>query len=310
MATHESRRTVYAAIAANLVIAAAKFVAAVVSGSSAMLSEGIHSVVDTGNEGLLLLGIHRSSKPPDEGHPFGHGKELYFWSLLVAVLLFGAGGGMSLYEGIRHLAAPAEPTRALWTYVVLGIALVMESFSWTVGMRAVLRRREPGESIWHAIRGSKDPSIFVVVAEDTAAILGVLVAFAGVLLSRVLRMPRLDAAASILIGAILVTVASFLVWESRALLLGESADDSLVRGIRRIAQEDPAVEHARFPLTMQMGPGEVLVNIQLGFAGSLEGGEVVEAVGRIEQRIRREFPAVNQIFIEAAGLRPAAGTAR
>ncbi len=306
MASQDSRVTVYVAIAANFVIAAAKFIAAFISGSSAMLSEGIHSLVDTGNECLLLLGIHRSQKPPDEGHPFGHGKELYFWSLLVAVLLFAAGGGMSIYEGIRHLAHPLETGNPLWNYVVLGVALVSEGTSWTIAMRAMLRARLPGESVWHAIRGSKDPGVFVVLAEDSAAIAGIVVAFLGVLLSRQLGMPALDGVASVLIGTILVSVASFLVWESRALLLGESADLRLVRGIRRIAEDDPAVERARPPLTMQLGPDQVLVNIELGFSRGIRATEVAEAVGRIERKIRREFPTVHQIFIEAAGLGRAA----
>ncbi|MFN2242870.1 MAG: cation diffusion facilitator family transporter, partial [Anaerolineae bacterium] len=245
--------TVYGAMAANAVIGVSKFAAGIISGSSAMLSEAIHSVVDTGNELLLLLGIHRSRKPADELHPFGHGKELYFWSLIVAILLFGLGGGMSIYEGISHLRHPAVIKDPTWNYVVLGIAFIAEGTSWAIALNKLLKKKKAGQGIWDAVRASKNPAVFVVLAEDSAALLGILVAFLGVLLGHTFRNPYLDGAASIIIGLILATVAGFLSYESRDLLVGESADADVLQAIRRLAEADPAVVGVSRPLTMHFG---------------------------------------------------------
>lgn len=217
-----SRKVVYAATAANLGIAATKFIAAALSGSSAMLSEAIHSVIDTGNQLLLLFGLHRSQLPPDELHPFGHGKELYFWSLIVAVLLFGVGGGMALYEGIEHALTPRALENPFWAYVVLAVAAVFESCSLIVAVRELLRRRGP-RAFWLRVHRSKDPSVYTTFYEDLAALAGLVVAFLGVYLGHRLHQPYFDAAASMLIGIILCAVALTLVYESRGLLIGESA---------------------------------------------------------------------------------------
>ena len=293
---------VYAAAGANFIIAVTKFVAAGVTGSSAMLSEGVHSVVDTGNQLLILLGIRRSTRPADDRHPFGYGKELYFWSLIVAMLLFGIGGGISFYEGVRHLRHPSEMGDPTWNYVVLGIAVVVEFFAWWIALRALLATR--GErSVWRALRESKDPAVFIVLGEDTAAMLGLVVAFLGVFLGHQLDMPILDGIASLVIGVILALVAVFLAYESKGLLLGESADVGVVQGVRALAERDPAVERVGRPLTMHLGPRQILLNLDVQFRSELSAAEVTGAVDRLEQAIRAEYPDVKRIFLEAESLK-------
>jgi cation diffusion facilitator family transporter len=294
--------TVYAAVGSNLAIAAAKFAAALITGSSAMLAEAIHSVVDTGNELLLLLGIRRSVRPADALHPFGHGKELYFWSLIVAILLFGLGGGMSIYEGISHLQHPVEIRDPTWNYVVLGVAFVAEGTSWVIAVRKLLEGRREGQSAWRTMRTSKDPTVYTVVAEDSAALAGVLVAFLGVLLGHRLHDPYLDGTASIVIGLILATVAGYLAVESRDLLVGESAGTDVVEDIRALAEADPAVVQASRPLTMHFGPDRVLLNLDIEFRPELTADEVAAAVDRLEARIREAHPSIRRIFIEAEAL--------
>lgn len=248
--------TVYGAMAANLLIAIAKFVAAFFTGSSSMLSEAIHSVVDTGNQTLLLLGIKRSAKPPDDRHPFGYGQEIYFWALLVAMLLFSIGGGVSLYQGVVHIRHPEPIREPVWNYAVLGIAFLAEGAAWIIAVREMGKTKKPEESWFRTFRRSKDPAVFVVVAEDTAALLGIVVAFLGVMLSVRLGAPWIDGAASVVIGVILVAVAILLVVETRALVMGESADRDVVHSVREIAASDPCVQAIPRLLTMQLGPGE------------------------------------------------------
>jgi cation diffusion facilitator family transporter len=300
--------TVYGAIASNLIIAAAKLTAAFLSGSSAMLSEGIHSIVDTGNELLLLLGVHRSQKPADELHPFGHGQELYFWSLIVAILLFGLGGGMSIYEGISRLQHPAELRDPLPNYIVLGVAFLAEGTSWTIAMRKLFQKKQPGNNFWRAMRNSKNPAVYTVVAEDSAALLGILVAFLGVFLGNRLQSPYVDGAASIGIGLILATVACYLAFESRDLLVGESASAEAVQRIRELAESDPAVVRAWPPLTMHFGPDQVLLNLDIEFRTSLSSSEVTAAIDRLEASIRKERPEIKRIFIEAESLKGRGGS--
>jgi cation diffusion facilitator family transporter len=290
--------TIYGAIGANLIIAVAKFVAALFTGSSAMLSEGIHSVADTGNQLLLLLGVRRSRVPPDDLHPFGHGKELYFWSLVVAIVLFGVGGGMSLYEGIVHLQHPEPIENPAWSYAVLSIGVLVEGAAWLIALRAILEVRGQGQSLWQAIRTSKDPAVFTVLGEDTAALLGLAVAFLGVFLAHRLDMPALDGVASIVIGIILIVVASFLAFESRDLIIGECANPALVKGVRGVLEDEAAVERVERLLTMHLGPKDVLVAMEVRFGESLSVPEVEAAMERVEQRIHESFPIVGQIFIE------------
>jgi cation diffusion facilitator family transporter len=293
-----SRIVVYAAAAANLGIAITKFIAAGVSGSSAMLSEAIHSLVDTGNELLLLLGLHRSEREPDEQFPFGYGKELYFWSLIVAVLLFGAGGGMAFYEGITHLLHPQPLADPFWAYVVIGVAVAFEGTSFVIALRELQRRPGP-KRLLQKVHRSKDPSVFTVLIEDFAALLGLAVAFVGVFLGHLLNNPYIDGTASLVIGLILAAAAAALAHESRSLLVGESASPVIVADICKIASKDPAVQTARTPLTMHLGPRDILLNLEVEFRDGISASEQVAAVSRIEDAIRKNHPSVKRIFIEA-----------
>jgi cation diffusion facilitator family transporter len=292
---------VYGAMTANVIIAAAKFVAAFLTGSSAMLSEGMHSMVDTGNQVLLLLGVHRSKKPADATHPFGHGKELYFWGLIVALMLFGIGGGMAFYEGITHLRHPRPLTDPTVNYVILSIAFVAESISLTIALKEVLAT-SGNKSLWQAVHTSKDPTVFVVLFEDSAALGGLVIAFCGVFFGHLYHMPSLDGIASLVIGGILAVVAVFLAYESKELLLGESAAVEIVQSIQRLAAGEPAVERIQPPLTMHFGPHEVLLNMILQFRRGLSGAALVATVDRLEKAIRAEHPSIKRIFIEAEAL--------
>jgi cation diffusion facilitator family transporter len=296
----ESRTAIFAAIAGNLAIAATKLTAAFFTGSSAMLSEGIHSLVDTGNGGLLLFGAHKSRKPPDANHPFGHGKELYFWSLVVAILIFALGGGMSIYEGVTHLnhAVLHDPT---WNYVVLGFAIIFEGASFYFALKA-FRKEMSGEGILRTIRTSKDPTTFTVLFEDTAAMLGLIVALLGIFLGHQLNNPYLDGVASIIIGAILAVVAGFLAYESKGLLIGEGVDPAVLASIRSIARADPAVAKVRKSLTMHFSPSDVLLTLDIGFKKSLTAEKIAEAVVRLEKAIQAQHPEIKHIFIEAKSL--------
>jgi cation diffusion facilitator family transporter len=298
MASGSSKITVYAAIAGNLAIAVSKFVAAFFTGSSAMLSEGIHSLVDTGNGGLLLFGIRQSKKPPDETHPFGHGKELYFWTLIVAIVIFAGGGGMSIYEGITHLVHPSPIESPFWNYTVLGLATLFEGISWTVAYKE-FRTTQGRRGLWEAIHVSKDPTVFTVLFEDSAALLGLLVAFLGVFLGHQFDNPYFDGSASILIGFILATVAILLAYESKGLLIGEGVQPRMLEDICTLVREDAAVERVMRPLTMHFGPHEILLNLEVQFRCRLSAAELAGAVNRIEQRIRSRHPDITRIFIEA-----------
>lgn len=299
MSSAASTKVVYAAMGANLAIAVTKFVAAFFTGSSAMLSEAIHSVVDTGNQVLMLVGIWKSQKPADETHPFGYGKERYFWSLMVAVTLFSVGGGMAVYEGITHLMRPTPLEDATWAYVTLGLAALFEGYAWRKAA-IELRRKDKGVNLWKAATLSKDISTVTVFLEDSAALTGIAIAFVGVLMGHLLENPYLDGAASLMIGALLCAVALILIRESRELLLGESADPAVVGSIRDLAKDDPAVSSVGNVLTMHFGPEEVLLNIDIRFKESLSSSDVVSAVKRLEVAIRQAQPHIKRIFIEAA----------
>lgn len=296
-----SSKAVYAAIVGNLAIAVTKFFAAAVTGSSAMLSEGIHSVVDTGNGLLILLGVKLSKRPPDENHPFGHGKELYFWTLIVAILIFAIGGGMSVYEGIVHLRHPEPVENPYWNYGVLGVALVFEGITWYVAY-SEFRKTTTGKGFWREVRTSKDPTIFTVLFEDTAALLGLVVALVGIFLGHMLGNPSFDGAASVVIGVILGMVAVLLAYESRGLLVGEGVDPALLQSIRSIAESDPSVERIGPPLTMYLGPHEILLNLDIQFRQGSRSEEVEQSVDRLEKAIRDEHPDIKRIFIEAESL--------
>ncbi len=294
----ESKVAVYGAIAANVAIAITKFVAAGFSGSSAMLSEGIHSAVDAGNGGLLLVGLHMSKKPATPEHPFGRGKELYFWSLIVAVLVFGLGGGMSIYEGVMHMRHPEPLTDPTWSYVVLAIAALFEGASFLVALRQ-FRSQSAGRPFWSSLHGSKDPAVYTVLAEDGAALAGLAVAAVGVWASHSLNMPVLDGAASVVIGCILAGVAVLLIRESRGLLVGEGVRPDTAAAIRAIAQRQPQVQKAGLPLTMYIGADDVLLAIDVVFADGVAADDAAATVERIEREIRERFPKITRIYIES-----------
>jgi len=298
----QSRIAVVAAVVGNLTIAVIKFVAAAMTGSSAMIAEGIHSLVDTGNGGLVLHGMKRSARPADPAHPFGHGKELYFWTLIVAVSIFGIGGGMSLYEGVTHLQHPSPVENPWPNYIVLGISALVEGGSFLVAMREF--RAAKGERKALAfMRASKDPSLFTIVLEDSAAMLGLAVAFLGVLLGDITGNPYFDGAASIVIGLLLMSVAWLLARESKGLLVGESSEPAELARMNEIVAGDVDVECVGDIKTMYLGPNDVLVNLDVAFRPQLHSAGIRGAVDRIEAALKAEFPHVSRIYIEADTLR-------
>jgi cation diffusion facilitator family transporter len=293
-----SKTVIYAALAGNGLIAATKFAAAAFTGSSAMVSEGIHSLVDTGNQALLLFGLRRAKKPPDERFPFGHGKEIYFWSFVVAILIFGLGAGISIYEGVSHLLKPPALRNPLVNYVVLAFALVFEGAAWTFAFREF--RKTKGKLGWlRAVQASKDPTVLVVLFEDSAAMLGLLIALAGVGLSQASGNPLYDGAASIGIGAVLAVTAAWLAAETKGLLIGERARPDVVEDIRRICRDLDKVERVNEVLTMHMGPEYVLATLSLEFADALTITELERTIEDLNQRIRAAHPEVKKVFIEA-----------
>lgn len=291
----ESRRAIVAAIVANIAIAITKFIAAFFTGSSAMLSEGIHSLVDTGNGGLLLFGIHASQKLPDLEHPFGHGKELYFWSLIVAIAIFAIGCATSIYEGVTHLIAPHEIGDPFWNYVVLAFAFVFEGTSWIFGWRA-FRFAKGRRGILEAIHKTKDPSTFMVFFEDSAALLGLVVAFVGVLSGRLFHSPYPDGIASIVIGLILGLVSFTLAYESKGLLIGEGVDPETLAMLRTVVESDPDVAHVSRLLTLHFGPHEVLLTLDLSFRNELSAIDVRTAVKRLHSEVQKASPDVTRIY--------------
>lgn len=296
--TAQSKLPIYGALFANLLIAIMKFVAAAFTGSSAMLSEGIHSSVDSGNQLLLLLGISRSKKPADETHPFGYGKEVYFWTLIVAVLIFGIGGGMSVYEGIAHLQHPSPLKDPTWNYWVLGGAIIFEGISFAIAIRHFNKARA-GNGFFKELGESKDPTLFAVIYEDAAALLGLIIALAGVYLSHALQNPMIDGISSIIIGLVLAVVAIILVIESRHLLVGERARPALVKSTHELVKNYPGVKNAHPPLTMQMAPREVLMVLNIHFDEALSGEKVVDIIDELEVQIREKHPEVTRLYVES-----------
>ncbi|MCW8854858.1 MAG: cation diffusion facilitator family transporter [Gammaproteobacteria bacterium] len=293
-----SKKVIIAALIGNALIAITKFIAATITGSSAMLSEGIHSLVDTGNQVLLLHGIKQSKKPADEHFPFGHGKEIYFWSFIVAILIFALGGGISIYEGIQHLMHPSPMTNPMINYIVLGLAMVFEGAAWLFALSEFSRAKGKWGYI-EAVQRAKDPSIFVVLFEDSAAMLGLMVAFAGIALAQYTGFLYFDGIASIIIGLILIGTAIWLAYETKGLLIGESANQYVVKGIREILQVSPVIDHVNEVLTMHMGPDYVLVNLSVDFKNNISAHEVENIIETFDKDIKQQYPQVKRIFIEA-----------
>jgi cation diffusion facilitator family transporter len=289
---------IYAALAGNAAIAVSKFGAAWFTGSSAMLSEAIHSVVDTGNQLLLLHGLRRAARPPTPEHPFGHGLQLYFWAFVVAILIFGLGAGLSIYEGINKVQEPHPVENAWVNYLVLALGLAFEGAVWLVALREF--RKEKGSHSWlEAVRASKDPTIFTVLFEDSAAMLGLVAALLGVFLSQALAMPVLDGVASIVIGLILAATAAFLAYECQSLLTGEGVRPEVRASIRQIAASQPGIVRLNEALTMHFGPRDVLVALSLDFEDALSAAGVETTVSQIEHRIKVAHPEVTRVFVEA-----------
>lgn len=301
MAVHSSKRVIYAALLGNTLIAGSKYGAAWFTGSAAMLSEAVHSTVDTGNQALLLFGLKRAAKPADADHPFGHGLQLYFWVFVVAVLIFGVGAGLSLYHGIEKVRHPQPIENAYVSYIVLGLAMAFEGYVWVVAFREF--RHSQGEfGLFAAIRRSKDPVVFTVLLEDSAALLGLVVAIVGVGLSQALDLPVVDGVASIVIGLILAATAAFLAREAQSLLTGEAVDPEVRADIRRIASAASGVSGINEVLTMHFGPREVLVTLSVEFGDNLSATAVENTVSTIERQIRVSHPEVSRVFVEAQSL--------
>lgn len=302
MATSQSKTVIYAALAGNSLIAVSKFTGAAITGSSAMLSEAIHSVVDSGNQLLLLHGIGRSRQAPDANHPFGYGMELYFWTFVVAILIFAIGSGLSIYEGIKHIQHPELITDPFWNYIILGLAMVFEGAAWFVAFREFNRTRG-NDSFFSSVHHSKDPTVFTVLFEDTAAMMGLIIAFVGIWLSRELGIPELDGIASIGIGLVLAGVAVLLAVESKGLLIGEAAKPEVVADIRAMVNRDPRITGTNEILTMHLGPREILLNASLDFDDKLSAADVEKAITEFERGIKQKYPAIRRVFIEAQSRR-------
>ena len=298
MSSPSSSRAIIAALVGNSLIAISKFIAASYTGSSAMFSEAVHSVVDSGNQLLLLYGVKRSKKPADSKHPFGYGKELYFWSFVVAILIFGLGAGICFYEGIHKISSPQPVTNPIINYTVLGLAIIIEG--WTCWVAATEFKKSKGDLGWvKAIRRSKDPALFTVLFEDTAALLGLLVALIALTLSEYLNLPVLDAVASLIISFILAVTAGLLAFECKGLLTGEGAGEEVVTGINQIIDESQGIKHVNEVLTLHLGPEDILLNVSLDFEDNLSSGDVEEAISNLESKIKTMFPEIRRVFIEA-----------
>jgi len=298
MATSGSKLAIYGAIVGNFLISVTKFIAAGITGSSAMLTEGIHSLVDTGNGWLLLFGIKRSEQSADDRHPFGYGPELYFWTLIVGILIFGLGGGISIYEGIQHVLHPGHLSDPTVNYIVLGLAVIFESGAWYLALKGFLEVKG-AKSFWRSVRESKDPTTFAVLFEDSAALAGLVVAFLGIFFGHMFDMPVLDGVASIVIGFILAGVAFVLIYESHGLLIGESASPATVKSIMELVQNFDGVERTRRPLTLHFGPNQILLALELNFRDGLSTDQVEELIDSIERAIRHAHPEIRHIFLEA-----------
>lgn len=297
-----SKKVIYAALAGNTLIAVTKFAAAAITGSSAMFSEGIHSMVDTGNGVLLLHGMRRAHKPPSGRFPFGHGKEVYFWSFAVAILIFAVGSGVSLYEGIIHTLHPKPMGNPLVNYIVLGLALIFEGMAWFFALNEFTKAKGKWGYIAAVHRG-KDPTMFVVLFEDSAALLGIIVAFVGVLLVDKTGILIFDGIASIIIGFILGGTAIWLAYETKGLLIGESANEEVVKGIRDIILKFDSINNINEVLTMHMGPDFILLNISIDFRDEIPAGDLENIIAEIDRQIKKSFPTIKRVFVEAESRR-------
>lgn len=297
IASFSSRQVICAAIVGNLLVAATKFAAAAWTGSSAMLSEAVHSLVDTGTSLLLLYGVHRAKHPPDHDHPLGYGREIYFWSFVVAVMVFALGAGVSLYEGVIHMSRPEPIQNAAVNYAVLGLSALFDGTTWWIALRT-FKGRMRYSALFKAIKESKDPPNFMVLFEDSAALIGLIIAFAGTYLSVRLDLPILDGVASILIGFVLAATAALLARETKGLLIGEAADKLIVDSIMRIANDMEGVAHANGIITVHFAPQQIVVALSLEFADELRTPDIEMKVTELERNLRQLHPSVIALFVK------------
>ena len=297
-----SRTIVLAAFAGDLLIALAKFVAGALAGSSAMLSEGVHSLVDTVNSVLLLYGMHRAKQPADADHPFGHGRELYFWSFMVALLVLALGAGISFYEGLLHLRRPEPLSDARLSYIVLAVSFAFEGGSWWIALQGV-RARKGKCGYLEAFERSKDPSDFTVLLTDTAALVGLLLALGGVLGSHLLHSPYADGAASIGIAIVLAGTSILLLRETKGLLIGEPAPPRVSESIMAIARQERGVRCANGVLTFQMGPDQVVANLSAEFDDGMNADQIEQCINRIEDRVKQEHADIVALFVKPQSAR-------
>ena len=301
---------IYAALVGNFLIAITKFVAAAFTGSSSMVSEGVHSLVDTGNELLLLYALHRSRQPADADHPLGYGGEVYFWAFIVAVLVFALGAGVSFYEGFVHILDPEPVSNVMTNYIVLGLSMIFEGVSWYIALRSV-GKTKGNRSYLAAARRSKDPTSFTVLLEDSAALCGLIIAFIAITAADYFAMPVLDGVGSIGIGIVLTATALFLARESKGLLLGEPALPPVEARIREIVGSDKDVLEIHKLMTVHLGPTDIMVTLDLELQDRLDTNRIEEVVLRLEKTIRSELPQVWAVYVRpsAGQVRPAKGMA-
>lgn len=294
---NNNKKSIYSALAANLLIALTKFIAGSFTNSSSMISEGIHSTVDTVNQLLILYGLKRSKKAPDQSHPFGYGKELYFWSFVVSILIFGLGGALSIYQGIAHIREPEVMKDPIWNYVVLILSLIFEGTSFVIALKTFNQTRN-GLGWWDAIIKSKDPSSFLVVFEDGAAVAGLLIVMVLMSLSHTLDIPELDGLASVIVGLLLVFVSFILARESRSLLMGEGIASETRQRISALVEEDRTVMKTKNILSTYQSPDEVILMLIVDFEDDLDTEEITEAIVRIRASIKHEFKFIHYVIIQ------------
>jgi cation diffusion facilitator family transporter len=302
MAASGSKKVIYAALIGNFLIALTKFIAFFITKSSAMLSEGVHSVVDTGNQILLLYGLRRARMPADERFPFGHGKEVYFWSFVVAIMIFAVGAAVSIYKGFHHVLHPIPILNPYLNYIVLGLAMLFEGAAWYFAFTEFTKAKGKWGYV-QAVQRGKDPTMFVVLFEDSAAMAGLIIAFLGILLSQITGNAVYDGIASIIIGLILGGTAAWLAYETKGLLIGESANKDVIRGVREIAIAYDNILHVNEILTMHMGPDFILLNLSVDFVDEASTGDLEKSIARLDREIKRAFPRIKRIFVEAEARR-------
>jgi len=298
-----SKKVILAALIGNGLIAVTKFVAASITGSSAMLSEGVHSLVDTGNQGLLLYGLKAAKKPADKNFPFGHGKEIYFWSFVVAILIFAVGAGISIYEGVHHILHPKEISSPMINYIVLGLAMLFEGVALYIAATEFGKAKGKMRTL-DAVRHGKDPTLFVVLFEDSAAMIGLMVAFVGIWLAQTTGNGVWDGVASVAIGCILAITAAWLAFETKGLLIGESADEDTRMGIRDLIHDREGINRINEVLTLHMGPEYVLATLSIEFSDAQNISDVEALVRSLDRDIKAKYPQIKRLYIEAEDFFP------